>query len=80
MTQEAWTPEEVEAAGFCGRVPDPTPNENYSVKGGPTPETDEGAAAAARERREQLIAESSAGPQEQPTRSTRSTKSTSESS
>lgn len=38
--------------GYIGTVPDPTPNENYTVagvtSGKPTPETDEGLAAEAR--------------------------------
>jgi hypothetical protein len=47
------TMDEVEAQGFIGEEVDPTPNEHYTVEGvtsgKPTPETDEKAAAAARE-------------------------------
>lgn len=44
--------------GYTGTVPDPTPNENYTVagvtSGAPTPETDEGAAEAARQRHNEI--------------------------
>lgn len=42
--------DEAEAKGYLGEVPDPTPNENYTVSGvtsgAPTPETDPAAAPA----------------------------------
>lgn len=43
--------DEEQEQGYVGTVPDPTPNENYTVagvvKGAPTPETDPKAAAKA---------------------------------
>jgi hypothetical protein len=48
--------EAVQQAGFCGRVPDPTPNAHYTVAGNdlPTPETDAGWAKQAQARRAEL--------------------------
>ncbi len=44
--------DEATEKGYVGNVPDPTPNENYTVlgvvKGLPTPETDDDARVAAR--------------------------------
>ena len=44
VTLEAWDAEAAQAAGFYGRVPDPTPNANYTASrnDAPTPETDAG--------------------------------------
>ena len=52
------TVDEAEDKGYFGEVPDPTPNENYTLqgvgKGLPTPETDEGARQAAEQRAREL--------------------------
>ncbi len=48
-----------DAKGYVGTVPDPTPNENYTVagvvKGLPTPETDPGLADEARRVRAGMV-------------------------
>jgi len=49
--------DEANDQGYFGYAPDPTPNENYTVKGvtsgAPTPETDEGLREEARKARRQ---------------------------
>jgi hypothetical protein len=42
------------AQGYLGFEVDPTPNDNYTVAGGPTPETDADARKAATDRRDAL--------------------------
>ena len=55
---EALDHQATQQAGFYGRVPDPTPNVNYSFAGNflPTPETDEHLAEQARARQRELAA------------------------
>ena len=55
---EALDHKATQAAGFYGRVPDPTPNVNYTFAGNflPTPETDEHLADRARARLRELAA------------------------
>jgi hypothetical protein len=57
VTLEAWDDDAVQAAGFFGRVPDPTPNANYtaSMNDAPTPETDAGWKKQAEARMAELV-------------------------
>ena len=56
VTLEALDHEAAQAAGFFGRVPDPTPNANYTAthNDAPTPETDPGWAKQAQARIDEL--------------------------
>lgn len=53
-------PDTALAQGFFGFTVDPTPNANYGVKGGPTPETDTTTYEAAKAQREAIQRELSA--------------------